>query len=155
MLFDVEHAKLVTETNRLLEAAKKNLTNAKKEEKDEAEKWVEEYKSRLECLKEQIKAYETTPLVYDCVWFNDGNVWRAVIDTDFSGDLSKCQPLAEYSLEKQYSFFGIDSMLTFSVNFYDEGSVLSIVTTSGTMTDFIFRFSWNSCGCYFCRLLSR
>lgn len=131
-MFDVEHAKLVTETNRLLEEANKKLSNAEKEQKEGCEKWVEEYKSRLECLKEQIKAYETTPLVYDCIWFNDGNVWRAAIDTDFSGDLSKCPLLAEYSLEKQYSFFGVDSMLTYSVNFYDEGSVLSIVTTSGT-----------------------
>jgi tripeptidyl-peptidase-2 len=131
-VFDVQHAKLVTETNRLLEDAKKKLANANKEEKEDCEKWVEEFKARLDCLKEQINAYETTPLVYDCIWFNDGNVWRAVIDTEFSGDLSKYQPLAEYSLEKQYSCFGIDSMLTFSVNFYDEGSVLSIVTTSGT-----------------------
>lgn len=130
-MFEVEHAKLVTETNRYLEEARKKFASAKKEEKEDCEKWVDEYKSRLECLKEQIKSYETAPLLYDCVWFHDGNVWRAVIDTDFTGDLSKYPLLAEYNLEKQYSSFGIDSMLTYSVNFYDEGSVLSIVTTSG------------------------
>jgi tripeptidyl-peptidase-2 len=122
---------LVTEVHVKLQEAQKNLLNCKNEEKQDFEKWVEEYKARLDCLKEEIKAFETAPLVYDCVWFHDGNVWRAVVDTGFSGDLSKNKLLAEYNLEQEYSSFGVDSMLNFSVNFYDGGKVLSIVTTSG------------------------
>jgi tripeptidyl-peptidase II len=39
--------------------------------------------------------------------------------------------LTNYHDEKQYGTFGKDSMLTYSVNIYDSGQILSIVTQSG------------------------
>lgn len=64
--------------------------------------------------------------------FHDGSLWRAVIDVDESGDLRKRKPLTNYAHELQYDCFGQDSMLNYSVNIYDEGDRLSIVTLAGS-----------------------
>jgi tripeptidyl-peptidase-2 len=57
----------------------------KNEKVDEAEKL--DLEARVEALKELDKNYEDPGLVYDCVVYFDGKDWRAVIDTNESGDL--------------------------------------------------------------------
>ena len=68
----------------------------------------------------------------DCVIFHDGEKWRAAIDVNESGDLTNAKLLTNYADELEYSNFGEDSMLNFSVNIYDEGETLSIVTLAGS-----------------------
>jgi len=84
---------------------------------------------QLEQLKELQSQYEDFGPVYDCVVFHDGNVWRSVIDLDESGDLTGSVVLTDYFREHQISTFGHNSMLNFAINIYEEGNVLSIVTS--------------------------
>ena len=88
--------------------------------------------AQLESLNAAMKDYDDAGPVYDCVLFNDGNAWRAVIDVTETGDLTHIKPLADYKLERKYSNFGSDFMLNYSVKIYDGGDVLSIVTLAGS-----------------------
>jgi len=89
----------------------------------------------LEQLKELQSQYEDFGPVYDCVVFHDGNVWRSVIDLDESGDLTGSVVLTDYFREHQISTFGHNSMLNFAINIYEEGNVLSIVTSGSWLAN--------------------
>lgn len=81
-----------------------------------------------------VKSSEDPGAVYDCVVFFDGKLWRAVVDEDGSGDLTKRPQLADYREELQYSTFSDVDLMNYSVNIYDEGNILSLVTTCGSRT---------------------
>jgi tripeptidyl-peptidase-2 len=71
--------------------------------------------------------------VYDCLLFQDStNTWRAVVDKAESGDLTGAKVLADYSLEYEYDTFSNDDLLNYSVKIYNNGTILSIVTNSGS-----------------------
>jgi tripeptidyl-peptidase-2 len=70
--------------------------------------------------------------VYDCLVFHDGESWRGVVDTTESGDLKRCTLMKPYKESRQYSHFGPDDQFTYSINIYDEGKILSIVTNGGS-----------------------
>jgi hypothetical protein len=45
--------------------------------------------------------------IYDCLVFQDSKgLWRAVIDTTESGDLTRAVPMTDYKVERQWSHFG-------------------------------------------------
>ncbi|WP_437227212.1 S8 family serine peptidase [Planctomicrobium sp. SH661] len=90
-----------------------------------------ECEARLKELTQAWKDYQDPGPVYDCVVFHDGEHWRAVIDTDEDGDLSDEKALTNYAVEREFASFSDASRLNFSVNIYEEGELLSIVTTSG------------------------
>jgi len=91
---------------------------------------LKELQTRLAQLKQHAEHPDPGP-VYDCITFHDGNVWRAVIDTDEDGDLRDETPLTNYRREREFAPFGNGTALNFSVNIYDDGRRLSIVTNSG------------------------
>ncbi|KAI9353262.1 subtilase family-domain-containing protein [Zopfochytrium polystomum] len=93
---------------------------------------ADEIKSRIEALKDQMKNYEDPGIVFDCVVFHTGEYWVASVDVTETGDLSLAPLLSEYSVAQQFASFGTATMLNFSINVYDEGETLSIVTCSGT-----------------------
>jgi tripeptidyl-peptidase II len=76
-------------------------------------------------------------LLLDCVVFWDGHDYRAVIDaTDASssatinnkdGDLRLACPMTDFRKERQFSTISTVDQYNYGVNFYDNGSVLSIV----------------------------
>ncbi len=68
------------------------------------------------------------------VVYHDGTHWRAVLDVDESADLSARQPMADFHVEKQFGFFADRDhcLLSYAVNVYDEGRVLSVVTVAGS-----------------------
>ena len=69
----------------------------------------------------------------DVVLFKDSSaVWHAVIDADASGDLSGCTPIAPYKHKQQVGTFGFGTSLTYCVQVYEDGDILSVVTDSGS-----------------------
>src|SRR5690606_8262370 len=57
--------------------------------------------------------------------------WQAAIDTDEDGDFADEVLLSDFHHQRQYASFGEMSQLNFSVNVYDRGELLSIVTVCG------------------------
>ena len=72
--------------------------------------------------------------IYDCVVFYDGTNYRVMIDTDETGDFCallqkqpESQPMTSFRHERQFGLLGTVDQMKYCVNFYDEGTVLSIV----------------------------
>ena len=63
---------------------------------------------------------------FDCVVFFDGDVWHACVDVGGAGDLASQPLLEDYSLCHRFASFGGATCLSFSVNIYDDGKLLSI-----------------------------
>ncbi|KAI8836057.1 subtilase family-domain-containing protein [Chytriomyces cf. hyalinus JEL632] len=127
---EIENHKLITAVQEKLAAHE--LQHPKLEANDKEMHVRQDLKDRIHVLKEQIKSFEDPGSVWDCVSFHDGVKWRAAIDVNESGDFQGADLLAGFSDELKYSSFGDDSRLNFSINFYDNGDLLSIVTLSGT-----------------------
>jgi len=71
--------------------------------------------------------------IYDIVlWKDSQNVWRVVVDTQESGDLTNAKVLCDYKIDKQFDNFGKDVCLNYSIKVYEDGNVISIVVESGS-----------------------
>ncbi|KAI8983667.1 hypothetical protein BDB01DRAFT_850343 [Pilobolus umbonatus] len=92
----------------------------------------EDLEARIEELKTLSNNYEDPGMILDCVVFFDGEHWRAVVDTTETGDLRGLPCLTDYRKEFKYATFGKADLLNFSVNIYNDGNLLSIVTVSGS-----------------------
>ncbi|KAI8339132.1 hypothetical protein BC941DRAFT_422188 [Chlamydoabsidia padenii] len=127
--FEVKQAHLIGEAQTLLAEFNKKNTNVTEQEllqqRDDLEAKVDQLKSLME-------SYEDPGILLDCVLFFDGQDWRAVIDVKESGDLRGQPALADYRKELKYHTFGEEDLLNFSVNIYEDGNILSIVTLSGS-----------------------
>ncbi|KAJ3130084.1 tripeptidyl-peptidase II Tpp2 [Physocladia obscura] len=86
----------------------------------------------VDALKDLAANWSDPGVVWDVVALHDGVKWRAAIDINESGDFEGAKLLATYSDELEYHSFGDDTRLNYSLNFYDDGNLLSIVTLSGT-----------------------
>ncbi|KAG4304796.1 hypothetical protein PORY_001849 [Pneumocystis oryctolagi] len=88
--------------------------------------------AQYDSLKKMMTNYEDPGPIYDCLVWHDGENWRAVIDTNEDGDLTNKKPMCDYRIEHHYEQFSKQDMLSYSVNIYDNGSVLSLVTLSAS-----------------------
>jgi tripeptidyl-peptidase-2 len=86
---------------------------------------------RLERLRKAAEDRTDLGPVLDCVVFHDGTHWRAVVDTDEDGELGDEAVLASYRHEREHATFGDEDLLNFSINVYEDGDLLSIVTEGG------------------------
>jgi tripeptidyl-peptidase-2 len=90
--------------------------------------------SRLKKFKGSIEEFDVGP-VFDIVTFStkegEETRWKVAVDTTETGDLQKVDLLEEFRFGCQFSRFG-DELLTFSVNVYDDGDIVSIVTNAGS-----------------------
>ena len=84
--------------------------------------------SQLKCIE---KDYEDVGPVYDCVVFFDGECWNGVIDTTETGDMSTAIPMQDYRRQRQFSRFSDIDALTYCINIFDNGDILSIVVDCG------------------------
>ena len=103
-------------------------------------------------LKDMLKSYKPLGSEFmDVVVWNDGENWRCIVDTaangglsslylctiyitthqSIIGDLSHLSPMTSYAIEHEYARLNVESMTNYSLNFYDDASTVSIVTTSG------------------------
>ncbi|KAF9901893.1 tripeptidyl-peptidase II Tpp2 [Lobosporangium transversale] len=99
---------------------------------EEEQRTKADFNARLEALKDSLKNYSDPGPVYDCVVFHDGEVWRAVIDTNEDGDLRDAPVLTDYKIERQYATFSNQDKCNYSVNIYDSGNMLCIVVIAGS-----------------------
>ncbi|XP_070539380.1 tripeptidyl-peptidase 2-like isoform X2 [Ptychodera flava] len=127
--WDSAHRSAAAEANRRLEEFDNNNPNPKEQE---LKLQKEDLAARIEILGNLEKKYNDCGPVYDCVVWNDGTTWRAVVDTTECGNLADCTVLTNYRDSLQYATFSETDMLNYSVNIYDEGNVLCIVTNAGS-----------------------
>ena len=76
-------------------------------------------------------ATDPAPL-HDCVLWHDGTHWRVLVDTNENGDLRDETVLRPYGVAGEFATFDPHTHATFGVQVYENGDLLSIVTTSGT-----------------------
>jgi len=100
--------------------------------KDELAKQRKDLQARIEQLEKLGSNWNDPGPIYDCVVFNDGKMWQAVVDTDEDGDLADEELMTNYKTKRQYATFGKVDLVTFVVNIYEEGNLLSIVADCGT-----------------------
>ncbi len=125
--WDAAQRKTVADAEQALADWKKEHAQPKRAEKKERD----ELQARIDLLQKLQKSYDDPGPVFDCVVFHDGNLWRAVVDTDQDGDLADEKVLTNFRRERQFASFGEEVLLHFALNIYDEGDVLSIVTDCG------------------------
>ncbi|OQR76824.1 tripeptidyl-peptidase 2-like [Tropilaelaps mercedesae] len=90
----------------------------------------EELEARVEVLLKMEKNYVDLGPVYDCVLWHNGNQWQAVIDTTEEGALDKCEVVGPYAETLYTSMLLPEDNLSYSVNVYDGGDILEIVTNT-------------------------
>jgi len=96
---------------------------------------AEKDKAAREALLESLEdAYlkNRSPIYFDCVLWHDGEHWRAVVDTDRDGDLADETALRPFGVAGEYAVFDPVSNLSFGIQVYEDGDLLSIVTVNGT-----------------------
>lgn len=126
--FDKAHVRAIEKLRRAIE--QRDQIKPGKSDKDKAT-LARDLDEQLKQLIAAGKSSKDPGPLYDCVVWHDGDVWRAVVDTDEDADLSDELAMTDFRLERQYSTFGSESLLNFSVNIYDEGKTLSIVADCG------------------------
>jgi len=129
--FEKKHHQLIANAENDINNWELNHKNKDKLTEDEIME-KDDLANRLAVLKEFYKNFDDPGIILDCVVFNDGNEWKAVIDIDGSGDLRNSTVLSNFNVKYQYLKFGNDDQLNFSINIYDEGETLSIVTVAGS-----------------------
>jgi len=133
--FAATHRDLISKTQRSLDELRKACDEEKDDEKkSESKKEVKELELLLEQLKEAMESFDNDPgPLMDAVMYNDTDgSWKAVVDLDASGNLTQSTPMAPFGHEGQTGELGFGSAVTFCVQVYDEGKILSIVTDAGS-----------------------
>ncbi|KAJ2390331.1 hypothetical protein GGI23_005644, partial [Coemansia sp. RSA 2559] len=92
---------------------------------------VAELEAQASVLSSLSGSYEDHGPMLDCIVFHDGTQWRAAIDTEADGDLSNANALGAYKTTGDVALLCKRQLLYFTLNFYDAGHILSIVTSAG------------------------
>ncbi|KAJ8310382.1 hypothetical protein KUTeg_012247 [Tegillarca granosa] len=92
----------------------------------------EDLQAQVEVLTNIDKKFNDCGPTFDCVVFHDGTTYRACIDTTEEGNLSECTLMACYREEQQFATFSNLDMMNYSINIYNDGDVLEIVTNAGS-----------------------
>ena len=92
-----------------------------------------ELKERMSELRSMLEKYEDVGPLMDCVMYKDTDgVWRAAVDVECNGDLKNVKPLAPYAIEREHGVLGLGSAVSFCVQVYESGNILSLVVDAGS-----------------------
>ncbi|KAJ2636391.1 hypothetical protein GGF40_003028 [Coemansia sp. RSA 1286] len=97
---------------------------------DEDSDGTSDYKEQFKALDKLNGIYNDHGPLLDCVVFHDGKQWLAAIDTEESGDLTQVAAMGAYKSTGNIGMLCKRHLLYFTINFYDNGKILSIVTPS-------------------------
>ncbi|RZF39809.1 hypothetical protein LSTR_LSTR000457 [Laodelphax striatellus] len=126
--WDPEHKSVSAETIRKQQHFLKGLEENKSQNLSREDKLLkEEFEAQVEVLQTFEKKYFDGGIMYDCVVFHDGEMWRACLDTSLNGDLSSCTLLGEYSKTQEYATLSSLDFLNYSINVFDDGNILEVV----------------------------
>ncbi|ORX65947.1 subtilisin-like protein [Linderina pennispora] len=100
--------------------------------KDEDAELKHELEAQREVLKDFGAKYEDPGPVLDILVFHDGKQWRAAIDTQETGDFTGVEALGAYKLTGDIGKLAKRNLFYYTLNFYEEGKVLSIVANVGS-----------------------
>ncbi|KAL1917361.1 uncharacterized protein VTP21DRAFT_5017 [Calcarisporiella thermophila] len=128
--FEIEHHRLLAEARSELATFEQSNPSVPSDSPLATKK--ADLEARIEVLKEFLKSYDDAGPVFDVVVFHDGETWRVVVDTMENGDLRTQKPLTDFRKEREFSRFTNQDLLSFSVNIYDNGDLVSIVTMAGS-----------------------
>jgi tripeptidyl-peptidase-2 len=122
--WDPNHKLALAEALRKLqafEAKNPSLTGNDKLIKDDLE-------TQVEVLNSLEKKYKNIGPCLDCIVFNDGEKWRACLDTTFEGNLAECQVLGVYRETFDVGTLSQEDQLSYTINIHEDGNVLEIVS---------------------------
>lgn len=126
-----ERSRRRAERERAQRTAARSFEDKAPEDRTRAELDQAAREAQLEALEEGFLS-DRAPIHYDCVVWNDGSDWRVLVDTDRDGDLADETMLRPFGVAGEYAVFDEVSNLSFGVQVYEEGDLLSLVTVSGT-----------------------
>ncbi|XP_014663971.1 PREDICTED: tripeptidyl-peptidase 2-like [Priapulus caudatus] len=129
-VWDPAHRLALADANRKLEAFDTAHENQTLEFADKLQK--DDLQAQLDALTQLEKKLSYGGPVYDCVVFHDGSTYRACVDTSETGDLTSCALLANYREELKFSTLSASGMMNYSVNIYNDGNLLEVVTNCGS-----------------------
>jgi len=97
-------------------------------------KLKKEYEERANQLKGARDGYSDPGPIVDIVSFLDEEgMWRIVVDSSESGDLSNVEePLTIFRAERKYATWDAKTQLNYAFNVYENGDIVSIVMDSGS-----------------------
>ncbi|XP_039250617.2 tripeptidyl-peptidase 2-like [Styela clava] len=88
--------------------------------------------TQVELLNKFDKNWSDAGPTVDCVVFHDGATWRACVDTSLCGNLESCTLLTSYRENQKYATVSRSAMFNYSINIYENGTMLSIVANAGS-----------------------
>uniref|UniRef100_A0A915C9N7 Tripeptidyl-peptidase 2 n=1 Tax=Parascaris univalens TaxID=6257 RepID=A0A915C9N7_PARUN len=128
-LFDSGHKLATADARRLLDAHEEAIGGTSEKVADKEER--ENLACQVEILKQSEKMEDFGPIA-DCIVFNDGQRFRACIDTSYRGRLNLAPLLSSYRETGDHASLSDKDMLTFCVTIHDNGNLLEICVPSGS-----------------------
>ncbi len=128
--FMIKHEALISDSQISLDTLRGSFSHGGEESKKKKD--IKELELLLDQLQTLVGSYEDSGPLMDIVMFHDGDNWRAVIDLEANGDLTKSIPMAPFGIDRQFGELAFGSAVTFCVQVYDEGKTLCVVTDAGS-----------------------
>jgi tripeptidyl-peptidase II len=129
------NSRLTTESAKKFEISQSNLLTtiqSKLRETMDSSKEKLDLQKQIESLNTLAKDFKQPDLMIDCICFHDGKTWQGAIDPSGTGDFTSSPLMSSYHDQYQFARLDISSLMNYSFNIYDSGSILSIVTTAGS-----------------------
>lgn len=96
----------------------------------------EELSAQLEQAGQLMSGYSDPGPIFDVLaWISDDGEWRVVVDSRDDEEVaagSALQPLRIFSKSGDFANFGEENMMNYSVNVWNDGDVVEIVTNAGS-----------------------